>query len=378
MSFASRVVGQLRGGMIANPEAFLCMITTQSDQAPAGVFKSELNYARGVRDGRIKNGHVLPMIYEFSEAMQTDESQPWADPKNWPMVLPNLGKSITVDRLISDFDQAKEKGDEEIRRWASQHLNVQIGLALQDGRWRGADYWLGAKDPEKITLESLIERSEVIVAGGDAGGLDDLLALAVIGRDKITKDWLHWAHAWAQSDVIEKRKEIAERLRDFEADGDLTISIDAKQDVKEFCDVMDRLWKTGKMPTQNGIGLDPASITTIVDELAARGIQTHANGGPIVAAKQSALALSPSIWGLERKLKDGTFWHCGSPLMAWCVSNAKAEQRGNAVLITKQTAGKAKIDPLVATFNAVMLMSLNPIINGVSPWNDPEFKLATT
>jgi phage terminase large subunit-like protein len=360
MSFASRVIGQIRGGLLPNPEAFLIFITTQSDEPPSGVFRAELRYARGVRDGRIKNSRMLPFLYEFSEDQQTSSEKPWQDPKNWPQVLPNLGRSITIDRLMADYDSAKEKGEDEERRWASQHLNVEIGLALHSDRWRGADYWLDAGD-ETLTLESLLERSEVVVAGIDGGGLDDMLGLAVIGRAKNTHEWLLWTHAWVQREVLELRKEIAERLQDFATDGDLTICDSPTQDIKELADYVQRIKAAGLLADPLGVGLDPYAVAAIVDELGARDIK----GETLTAVRQGS-ALSPASWGMERKLKDGTLWHSGSRMMAWCVGNARTEQRGNAVLITKQTAGKAKIDPLVASFNAVMLMSRNPLARGLS------------
>lgn len=107
MNHAARVIGQIRGGMITNDESLLIIITTQSEIAPAGVFKAELQYARGVRDGSITTGvRMSPILYEFPEDMQRSEGKLWRDPKVWPMVLPNLGRSITIARLVQDYQGA--------------------------------------------------------------------------------------------------------------------------------------------------------------------------------------------------------------------------------------------------------------------------------
>ena len=183
---------------------------------------------------------------------------------------------------------AERDGADALALLASQHFNVEIGMALHADRWIGADYWQGAAD-ESLTLDALIERCDVAVVGIDGGGLDDLFGLAVIGREKTTRDWLVWAHAWAQPDVLERRREIVAQLRDFEADGDLTICDEPTQDVREVADIVVRLADAELLPEKGAIGLDPMGVAAVVDELAGRGI----TDGQVVGIRQGYRLAAP-------------------------------------------------------------------------------------
>lgn len=358
MADADRVIGQIRGGLLPNPEGFLVFITTQSERQPAGVFRAELMNARAVRDGRLKGVASLPVLYEFPPEIATDPEQ-WQDPAHWRMVTPNAGRSITIQRLAQEFDRARATGEEEVRRWASQHLNIEIGLGLMSDRWAGALYWERRAEPD-LTLESLLRRSEVAVVGIDGGGMDDLLGLVVLGRERETRRWLCWARAWVHECALVRRKEIAPRLRDFQEQGHLqVIADDSDADVQAVADIVEQVEATGLLPPKAAIGVDPVGINEIVDELTLRGFDTNPETGRITGIRQG-WTLSNTIQSTARGLAKGDIVHAGQPLMAWCVGNAKVEPRGNAIAITKQTAGTAKIDPLMALFNAAALMAMNP------------------
>ncbi len=349
---ADAMLREATGGLVSRPEGFIIWASTQSDEEPAGVFKAKLDYFRSVRDGKINDRESLPVIYEFPEDMS--EAEAYLDPANFYVTNPNIGRSVDVAYLERELEKVRDANDGTRQVFLAKHLNVEIGLKLANNRWAGADYWEGAAD-KSLTLDEVLARSEVCTVGIDGGGLDDLFGLAVLGRCKNTKHWLLWTHAWAHDDVLKRRNDIASRLMDFRRDGDLTISEDPMAPILEAAAYIERVKEAGLLPAAEGVGIDPIGVQPLVDELEARGIAP----GQQVAIRQG-FALSPASWGSEIKLKNGSLKHGGQPMMAWCVGNAKVEVRGGAVIITKQSAGRAKIDPLVAAFNAMMLMARKP------------------
>lgn len=351
---AASVMQQIRGGGITMQGGRVLMITTQSDEQPAGIWKTELAKARAIRDGKGGTAPILlPAIWEFPQELQRNQAY-WRDQSHWPQLLPNLGRSIDPLRLAADYENNGRATEEAEQIWASQHLNIEIGVGLGDERWRGADYWADAGDVS-LTLEALLQRSEVVTFGGDGGGLDDLLGVAVFGREKETRRWLLWNHAFAHEKVLEVRQEIASRLLDFKKEGSLTVCNTPVELMSKFGDLFAQVLASGKLPDKDAVGLDPNNVAAMIEALTACGMSDK-----MLRRIHQGPALSPAWWGMEMKLADKTLVHSGLALMDWVVGNAKVEPRGNGILITKQQAGRAKIDPLVAAGCAAILMSWNP------------------
>lgn len=355
---ADAMLREAAGGLVARPEGFLIYITTQADQPPAGVFKDKLDYARDVRDGVVEDPKFMPIIYEFPKPML--DSEAYLDPDNSYITNPYLGRTAWGPEWIAD-EMRKEmaKGPDTRNVFFAKHLNVEIGQNLRANRWPGAEFWTRRAD-QSLTYESLLERSEVCVIGVDGGGLDDLTGLCLLGRDRETKDWLAWCHAWAHIGVLDRRKSIASRLRDFEAAGTLTILDDELGDIEAIVDIAQDVHSRGLLAS---VAADPAGLGEMIDALAGAGITQEA--GLLVGVSQGWQMMN-AIKTAERKLANGTLWHDGSALMAWCVGNIKIEPTATAIRATKANAGDAKIDPAMAMLDAVTVMSRNPAAIGPS------------
>lgn len=348
---AADIFVEIRGALGKRPSGALIQLTTQSKKPPVGVFKAELEEMRNIRDGKVRLPK-LPILYELPERLIRDDG--WKQRKLWPLVNPNFGRSVRYEFLDDQLASATIKGRDALNLFASQHLNVEVGSRQADDCWAGAPFWAAAADSVCRTLEEILDRSEVVTIGIDGGGLDDLLGLAVLGREKGTRRWLLWCHAWCHESALEQRKSLITIYRDLEAAGELTIVQEMPEDLKQVGDICEQVLKSGLLSC---VGVDQIGLGGIVDELAERGITT--DEGLVVGIKQG-FWLSGTIKWTERKIADGTMKHGGQRIMQWCVDNAKIELRGNAILVTKQASGTGKIDPLMATFSAVQLMALNP------------------
>jgi phage terminase large subunit-like protein len=164
--------------------------------------------------------------------------------------------------------------------------------------------------------------------------------------------------------ALERRKSIATRLLEFQAAGELTIVDDELADISSIVSVVAEVLEANRL---GAVAVDPAGLGELVDAMAE--IEVTQESKLLIGVGQGYRMMN-AIKTAERRLASGMLRHGGSGLMAWCVGNLKIEPTATAIRATKQNAGDAKIDPAMAMFNAVDLMSTNPEARG-----KPEYQM---
>jgi phage terminase large subunit-like protein len=364
---ADNMIREAMGGLASRPEGFVIYLSTQSDEPPTGVFEQRLKRFRDIRDGKITDRRSLPVIYEFPEAMVDDEA--YDDPANYYITNPNLGASVDQNYLDEQRAEAEADGRRAVAGFLAKHLNVQIGMNLRADSWAGALVWERGLEVG-LGLNELLARSEVVTIGIDGGGLDDLLGVGVIGREKGTKRWLGWAHALISDIGIERRKANIEYYNQFEREHTLTkfryvaptedVPVVLPENIQFVVDLVQKVRDLGLLAQ---VGVDAAGIGAIVDALAELGVTQDAE---TLDAVRQGIALMGAIKTIEIKLADYSFRHGESAMLKWCVGNLRVIPTRTAMMVARDEAGFGKVDPAMALFNAAHLMSLNPEANGLS------------
>ncbi|WP_018265540.1 terminase large subunit [Methylosinus sp. LW4] len=404
---------EAKGGIASRNEGFLLTLSTKPDGPPRGVYAQRLEYFRGVRDGKIHDPHSFGLIYEYPPAMIKDGT--YAEPRFFYIPNPNLGASVSEQYLISEMGKAARAGKASLANFHAKHLNVEPSIALRSDGWAGLEVWSRGRD-RTLTLDSLLERCEVVTVGIDGGGLDDLLGLAVCGRERETGRWLIWAHGLVSTIGVERRKKNAidylrfaetEELTVFEftrgADGVYGLPEDSEQDAPsllplplplplppspsaepeteessavaallaralpasddpnalppDIAYIVALVARIRDLGLLAQVGVDAAGIGSIVDALAAIGVTQDA--GTLDAVRQG-IGLMGAIKTAERMLAARRLLYPQSALLDWCVGNLRIIPTATAMRVARDESGFGKIDPAIAVFNAIALMSMNP------------------
>jgi phage terminase large subunit-like protein len=301
------------------------------------------------------------------------ESGEYRQPKNFFISNPNLGASVDENFLVDEMAKAERAGKASLVNFEAKHLNIAVGMALRADGWVSAEIW-GRGIERGLTLDTILERSEVITIGIDGGGLDDLLGIGLIGREKKTKRWLCWSHALISDIGIERRKANRELYDAFERDGDLTkfeYSNPAPGDNQQIAfniqyvvDLVQRVKEAGLLAQ---VGVDAAGIGAIVDALADIGVTQDAEK---LDAVRQGIGLMNAIKSIEIKLADYSFRHGGSKMLEWCMGNLRVIPTRTAMMVARDEAGFGKVDPAMAVFNAAHLMTMNPKVA-----REPEYQM---
>lgn len=323
-------------------QALMAIITTAGFDTEQNPCYKEYSYCKAILMGTLSNERYFVMIREL------DEGDNEHDPTVWIKANPLRASSADgLKRLQEQHDEAFSSQDPvKIRNFRVKILNVWVNEAEDSyigeliTRWDG----LGVSREEFVELT----RGKKCIVGADLSKKIDLTADGWVfaledGRVGVC------AHGFMPSEGM-GRHEKTDRVpyREWARAGWITITEGDVTDYRAIethihdCE-LENGWKVHEF------AFDPYAATHFATELQEQGYTC-------VEIRQGVRTLSEPTKLFREMVAQGRIVHDGSPVLKWCLANARTDQDNNEniKLSKKNVSDTSRIDLISAVINAMV------------------------
>lgn len=289
-----------------------------------------------------------PETYVF--IYEADKDDDWADPKTWAKANPNLGASLKLSSLETEFKQAIQSPhlENDFKRY---HLNIWVE---QSKRWfpmhRWADNTAQPKDRDywKTLAQRFMGGGRKAYLGLDLGSTSDITAAVWVfppeeGSNRVTLI----PRFWVPADKVAERDSPRTPYKRWVADGALKTT---PGNVTDYDFIEHQICEDATAFGCTGLAYDPWNATQVAIHLQEEGL-------PCQEFRQGYGSMAAPSKELERLFISGQLEHGNHPVLEWMFGNAtyRKDPAGN-IKPDKERAAE-KIDGVVATCMGIGLMN---------------------
>lgn len=326
-------------GRGARLQPLVVMITTAGFDRNS-ICGAEYEYACKVRDGVFEDDTYLPVIFEAPE--DTDP----ADPATWALANPNLGTSVQLDFLESEWKRAQQS-PAQLNSFRRLYLNQ---WTEQETKWIPRDAWAACAEPDWPADADL--RDVDCGAGLDLSSREDVSSLVLAWRLRgrvFLRAW-HWIPEYTAT-----RRSLEDRVPydKWAADGHMTLTPGRTVDYN-FIEA--KLLELGEQFRIVELAYDPWQAMDLANRLEQGGLD-------LVEHRQGWGSMAGPVAEFQRLWISGELAHQGDPVMTWMADNVAVREDPAGNLKPDKGRSGDRIDGIVAA-----IMAVGRVAAGVQSW----------
>lgn len=282
--------------------------------------------------GTISNENILPWIFDL------DEGDDWHDPKSWEKVNPNLGVSVSMEYLESQYNDAVTMGADKEVNFKTKHLNMWTSTRvtfIQDKIYKA--------NMGPIDMEELV--GKVAYGGLDLASIDDTTAYCLYfpeqeGLEVPVAIW--WA--FMPSDNIRDRvARDGVPYRDWMQEGWITAT---PGNVTDYKYIKKTILESFEKYQIRSVGYDRWNSSQLVIDLLEEGL-------PFEKFGQGFGSMNAPTKEYQRLMRTGKILVGENPVARWQNSNISIEMNPAEDIKISKKKSSEKVDLMVALVMAI-------------------------